>query len=257
MTDDEEDLLPEHHYDDYAPPPPLPKVEVNRRPKREAKSNYESSRNGKKQQQQQQVDIEKGMMPQQQSPREEASLERRAVLKASDCSSGNIQDRYSYAEVVDYNNVVVQRRDMVEAPRTPMVVEQPLTRILPQRPPPFVAEHVITQPRRKLPEIPKQAKLTVRCVVPPEPNMYPSSFHSSFDEGDAATVMHHSNPQLTSGQPPHTVYESYHQQFRQLKRQHSSPMGSRQLPMAPFGHRRTASSASFGHVPNIASPGMP
>ena len=45
------------------------------------------------------------------------------------------------------------------------------------------------------------------------------------------------------------VYESYHQQFRQLQRQHSSPMGqsgSRQLPMAPFGHRRTQS-GSFVH----------
>ena len=46
------------------------------------------------------------------------------------------------------------------------------------------------------------------------------------------------------------VYESYHQQFTQLQRQHSSPMGqsgpSRQLPMAPFGHRRTQS-GSFVH----------
>ena len=89
--------------------------------------------------------------------------------------------------------------------------------------------------RRKLPEIPRSAKLPHRPHVPHEPH-YPSSFHSSFDE-DMAPPM--------SNLPP-TVYESYHQQFRQLQRQQSSPMGSnRQLPMAPFGHRRTASSGSF------------
>lgn len=205
---------------------------VNRRPKSYSKK-------------QQQADIEKGMQqPQQQqlSPREEASsLEVRRggpVLKASEC----IQDRYSYAGFeADYN-----------VRCTPMVEQPP--RILPQRP--FVEAATQQPPRRKLPEIPKSAKLSVRHVVPPEPH-YPSSFHSSFDEGGLEAVMlhHNSNPQLASSQPPHPIYESYHQQFRQLKRQHSSPMGSRQLPMAPFGHRRTASSASFGPVPNIASPG--
>ena len=86
--------------------------------------------------------------------------------------------------------------------------------------------------------------------------------NSIFDEGGEAVGIegrYLSNPSLgPAGQAPHTVYESYHQQFRQLKRQQSSPMGSaRQLPMAPFGHRRTASSSSFGHhqPTDLPSPG--
>ena len=148
--------------------------------------------------------------------------------------------------------------------------------------------------RRKLPEIPKLAKLAHRPAIPPEPH-YPSSFHSSFDEGDLSLMQlpnaaaSSSNPHLSSVPavpPPHQhqlqhhpgsttmqmnpVYESYHQQFRQhqqqLHRQHSSPLGmqqqqqtamlptpSRQLPMAPFGHRRTASSSNFVH--DMTSPG--
>ena len=70
----------------------------------------------------------------------------------------------------------------------------------------------------------------------------------------------HSATMAGGGPSPHTVYESYHQQFRQLKRQQSSPMGSaRQLPMAPFGHRRTASSSSFGgyqQPTDLTSPGI-
>ena len=70
----------------------------------------------------------------------------------------------------------------------------------------------------------------------------------------------HSATMAGGGPSPHTVYESYHQQFRQLKRQQSSPMGSaRQLPMAPFGHRRTASSSSFGgyqQPADLTSPGI-
>ena len=51
-------------------------------------------------------------------------------------------------------------------------------------------------------------------------------------------LIHHDSD-TTSG------YDFYHQQYRKIQRQHSSPMASRQLPMAPFGHRRTASSGSF------------
>ena len=104
----------------------------------------------------------------------------------------------------------------------------------PPMPPPPLAPS--SGGRRKLPNIPRAAKLPHRPHVPHEPH-YPSSFHSSFDEDMA--------PPMGSNLPP-TVYESYHQQYRQLQRQQSSPMGSnRQLPMAPFGHRRTASSGSF------------
>ena len=106
----------------------------------------------------------------------------------------------------------------------------------PPMPPPVITPS--SGGRRKLPNIPRSAKLPHRPHVPHEPH-YPSSFHSSFDEDMA--------PSMGSNLPP-TVYESYHQQYRQLQRQQSSPMGSnRQLPMAPFGHRRTASSGSFTH----------
>lgn len=58
------------------------------------------------------------------------------------------------------------------------------SRMLPPRPfidHPFAS--VGPPARRKLPEIPKSAKLQViRPTIPPEPH-YPSSFHSSFDEG--------------------------------------------------------------------------
>ena len=128
----------------------------------------------------------------------------------------------------------------------PFFSDMPPPRMLPPRPlehqpppPPPGPVAPSTGGRRKLPEIPRSAKLPHRPHVPHEPH-YPSSFHSSFDEDMAPPP---------SNVPP-TVYESYHQQFRSVQRQHSSPMGSnRQLPMAPFGHRRTASSSSFtGHA---------
>ena len=121
------------------------------------------------------------------------------------------------------------------------------SRMLPQRP--FI-DHIApnsTPPRRKLPEIPRSAKLAPRPAIYPEPH-YPSSFHSSFDEGGAEVqIQHSSNPHLSTCVPAPTIYESYHQQIRHntLQRQQTSPMGTRQLPMAPFGHRRTASSGSF------------
>ena len=113
---------------------------------------------------------------------------------------------------------------------------EPMTRMLPPRP------HIIetiggsaTPPlRRKLPEIPRG--ISVRGIRPHaiahEPH-YPSSFHASFDEGGEAVGIgdpFHSNPHLPGsgsgpGQPPGTIYESYHQQFRQLNRQMSSPIG--------------------------------
>ena len=164
-----------------------------------------------------------------------------------------------------------------EFTRTPMV--EPMTRMLPPRPhmddspgmPPDRRQFGGSAPtRRKLPEIPKSAKLTSRPPVPQEPH-YPSSFHASFDEGGETAGIegpYFSNPSLGPGQTPHTVYENYHQQLRQMKRHGSSPLGSarqlpspmgsssRQLPMAPFGHRRTASSSSFGHIPpELISPG--
>ncbi len=130
------------------------------------------------------------------------------------------------------------------------------SRMLPPRPSAFLEHPSPTVPssagpptRRKLPEIPKSAKLSHRPAIPHEPH-YPSSFHSSFDEGQEAQSLHQhsSNPHLSSSNvPAPTIYESYHQQFRQFHRQQSSPMGSRQLPMAPFGHRRTASSGNFAH----------
>ena len=166
-------------------------------------------------------------------------------------------------------------------PRTPV---DPMVHMLPPRPPQVATTSTETDPRlvggsapsagtgRKLPQIPRgYVRAGVRPTIPCEPH-YPSSFHASFDEGgEASTVVgnvvgselcpppYGSNPHLSAtagsgptiagggGPSPHTVYESYHQQFRQLKRQQTSPMGSaRQLPMAPFGHRRTASSSSFG-----------
>ena len=135
-----------------------------------------------------------------------------------------------------------------------------------QQPPPQPLPASAGPPtRRKLPEIPKFAKMVHRPAIPPEPH-YPSSFHASFDEGHEGGHLgyHHggSNSHLSSSSATavpaqshmNPVYESYHQQLRQhqLTRQHSSPMGSRQLPMAPFGHRRTASSGNF--VPET-SPG--
>lgn len=138
------------------------------------------------------------------------------------------------------------------------------SRMLPSRPSPFIDHPSSLGPptRRKLPEIPKSAKMVHRPAIYPEPH-YPSSFHASFDEGQEGlppNFQHHSsNPHLSVNVPvasanAPTIYESYHQQFRQLQNKHSSPMGSRQLPMAPFGHRRTASSGSF--VQPDTSPGM-
>ena len=113
----------------------------------------------------------------------------------------------------------------------------------PPMPPPVITPS--SGGRRKLPNIPRSAKLPHRPHVPHEPH-YPSSFHSSFDEDMA--------PSMGSNLPP-TVYESYHQQYRQLQRQQSSPIGSnRQLPMAPFGHRRTASSSSFTQPDEMGKP---
>ena len=186
-------------------------------------------------------------------------------------------------------------------PRTPVGID-PMVHMLPPRPPQVATTSTETDPRlvggsapagaggprRKLPEIPRIAKMGVRPTIPCEPH-YPSSFHASFDEGGEASPAavvgnvvgselcpppYGSNPHLSAtagsgptiavtgggGPSPHTVYESYHQQFRQLKRQQSSPMGSaRQSPMAPFGHRRTASSSSFGGyqqpTTDLTSPG--